>query len=114
MNDEMLKEKMDQLGRMIYQLEMNQREFEEKNNELINGIDELKTELKEFFLERKESLTSQCLIATYRKGAVKWDTKWLDGYSIDHPEILKYRKVAPPTVAFRIVEEGWENEGWTN
>ena len=108
MNEETLKEKMDQLGRMIYQLEMNQREFDEKNHDLIYGIDDLKNELKEFFLERKESMNSQCLSVTYRKGAVKWDTKWLDGYSIDHPEILKYRKVASPTVAFKIIEDGWD------
>jgi len=110
MNEELLKEKMDRLGCLIHKFEEAQIEFEAQNHDLIYEIDDLKNELKEIFLERKESMTTQCLNVTYRKGAVKWDTKWLDGYSIDHPEILKYRKVGNPTVAFKIPDDGWEND----
>lgn len=110
MNEIELNEKMDELGRLMHELENEQLEFDLKTRTLCHKIAELKDQLKPVFLERKEGLKSQCLEVRYRKGAVKWDTKWLDGYSIDHPEIARFRKTGEPTIAFLLREE-WEDDG---
>lgn len=110
MNEEQLKEKMDQLGRLLHQYEEKQLQFDLENSQLALEIAELKDQIKPEIMERKSSVKSQCLEAKYRKGAVRWETKWLDGYSIDHPELLKYRKEYPPTVAFVLPDEGWDND----
>ena len=110
MNEAELKAKMDELGRAMYEMENKQLEFDYSVRELSQKIDDLKAELKPVFLERKLSLESDTMKAQYRKGAVKWDTKWLDGYSVDHPEIEKYRRVGQPTVAFVLRSDAWEND----
>lgn len=104
---------MDELGRAMRALEDKQLQFDMKNRELVDRIDSLKAELKEYFMVLKESATSQCLSVQYRKGAVKWDTKWLDGFAIDHPEynLGQYRKVSKPTVAFVLRDDAPWNEG---
>lgn len=102
-------QKMDELGRAMHELEERQLEFDHQNRDLEHRIAELKDELKPVFMEKKESMKSQCLEVRYRKGAVKWATNWLDGYSIDHPEILHFRKEGAPTVAFVLRED--EDDG---
>lgn len=111
MNETVLKAKMDELGKKIHEYEEKQLAFDLENQELVKEIAALKDELRPVFLEQKTSKKSQCLEVRYRKGAVKWKTNWLDGYSIDHPEITKYRSVGEPTVAFVAREEGWEDDG---
>ncbi len=113
MTEQELIAKMDDLGRMLNEAEEKQLAFDLENKELFGNIEELKAELKDIFLERKESMKSQCLEVQYRKGAVKWDTKWLDGFAIDHPEynLGQYRKIGKPTVAFSHRAEGWADDG---
>ena len=105
-----INEKMDELGRAMRTLEDKQLEFNMENRDLTERIADLKNELKEYFLERKESKTSQCLSVQYRKGAVKWETNWLDGFAIEHPEynLGQYRKVSKPTVAFSTIDDSWD------
>ena len=111
MTNEELEEKMDELGKAMHEYEERQLAFDLKNRDLTEKIAGLKEDLKKIFLARKEGLKSQCLEVRYRKGAVKWETKWLDGYSLDHPEITKFRKVGEPTVAFVARNEGWADDG---
>lgn len=111
MTNEELEEKMDELGKLIHGMEKEQLLFDMKFRNVTERIAELKDELKQEFLARKKGLKSQCLEVRYRKGAVKWETKWLDGYSLDHPEIAKFRKVGEPTVAFVTRNEGWADDG---
>ena len=110
MNDEMLKAKMNKLGRDIHLLEDLQLQFDYEHKDLIEEIEDLKNDLKPEILARKESVESDVMKAQYRKGAEKWETKWLEGYSIDHPEILKYKTVGKPTVAFSVKDFDWEND----
>ena len=105
-----LKRKMDRLGKLMHELEEKQLAFDFQNRRLEQEIAELKDQVKPVILELKDTVKSQCLEARFRKGAVKWETKWLDGYSIDHPELLKYRKEGQPTVAFVLPDEGWDND----
>lgn len=110
MTSEELKQKMDDLGRAMREMEDRQTIFNAENRGLEHRIAELKDELKPVFLGMKDGMKSQCLEVRYRKGAEKWDTKWLDGYSVDHPEINRFRKTSEPTVAFLLREE-WEDDG---
>ena len=111
MTETELKTKMDELGKLMHDWEHAQEELEQLFTNKLTRIAELKDELKEEFLKMRASKKSQCLEVRYRNGAVKWKTNWLDGYCIDHPELLKYRSVGEPTVAFVVRDEGWEDDG---
>ena len=46
-----------------------------------------------------------------RRGSTRWDTKFLEGYVLNHPELLKYKLEGKPTVAFKLKDEiPFENE----
>ena len=109
MNDELLKAKIHELGCAAHEYEDRQLQFDLENRELVAKIADLKDEIKAEILERKESVEADVMKVQYRKGAVKWDTKWLEGYSIDHPEILKYKTAQKPTVAFVLKDDVWDN-----
>lgn len=105
MNSDELTAKMDELGKLMHEMEEALLDFDFQHQDQVERIDALKAELKPEILALKESVMSECLKAQYRKGAVKWETKWLDGYSLDHPEILKFRTEGKPTVAFVLRED---------
>ena len=113
MNEVVLKEKMDDLGKAIQEMEERQLMFNMETQGLQHRIDELKEELKPVFLEMKAGAKSQCLEVRYRKGAVKWKTNWIEGFAAGHPEygLEKYRSVSEPTIAFLARDEGWEDDG---
>lgn len=102
-----MKQKMVILSTLLKKLKLKQAEFEQQNFDLLEDIENLKAELKDEILKREESIKTAYLTVSYRKGAVKWDTKWLDGFAIEHPEFKlgKYRKVGDPTVAFCLPKE---------
>ena len=91
---------MDELGQLMFDVEEEQRRFDQAHEAQLQKINDLKEELKAVFLASKESAISEKLKITYRKGASKWQTSWLEGYVIDHPELAKYRSEGKPTVAF--------------
>lgn len=105
MTNEELKTKMDELGKLMHGMDEEQLKFDAKFRKVTERIGELKDELKDEILSRKETVESECLKAQYRKGAVKWQTNWLEGYSLDHPEIMKFRSEGKPTVAFSLRED---------
>lgn len=102
-----LKQKMKILSTLLRTLKFKEAEFEKQNHDLVEDIENLKAELKEEILKREESVKTEVLTITYRNGSVKWDTKWLDGFAIEHPEyrLGRYRKVGDPTVAFYLPKE---------
>lgn len=102
-----LKQKMKILSSLLKTLKLKEAEFEKQNHDLVKDIENLKAELKEEILKRQESVKTEVLNISYRNGSVKWDTKWLDGFAIEHPEFKlgKYRKVSDPTVAFYLPKE---------
>jgi len=105
MDEETLKAKMEILADLIYQREQLEEKFKKDNKVLLDRIEEKKAEIKPEILSRKETVQSDKLTVQYRKGSVKWQTGWLEGYSVGHPEILKYRKETDPTVAFVLRED---------
>jgi len=102
---------MDELGKAMRKYEDAQLQFDLENRELVETIATLKDAIRPAILKGKETVKSQCLEARYRKGAVKWNTSWIDGFAIEHPEyeLGKYRKVGEPTVAFVLrSDDGWD------
>lgn len=110
MTKEELDSKMDRLGKLIYDREMAEENLRNERAEKFAEEEALREEIKAAILNEGESAESRRLKAVYKKASVKWDTKWLDGYSIDHPEIEKFRKVGKPTVAF-ILKDEWADDG---
>jgi hypothetical protein len=102
-----MKQKMNRLSSLLKTLKFKEAEFENQNRDLVEDIENLKAELKQEVLKREESVKSEYLDISYRSGSVKWDTKWLDGFAIEHPEyrLGRYRKVGEPTVAFYLPKD---------
>lgn len=46
----------------------------------------------------KMALKSQLITVTFNKGKVSWDTDKLDGFAINNPAILSFRKEEEPSV----------------
>jgi hypothetical protein len=78
-------------------------EFSDKSSGVTKNIDDLTAEIKGEILTLGETVKGQYLSAVFAKGRVSWDTKALDGYLIDHPELNKYRKEGEPSVSIRKV-----------
>jgi len=62
----------------------------------------LEAEIKNDVLLRGESLRAGVYQAIYMKGRVSWDARGIDDYARYHPEVLKFRKEGPPSVALRL------------
>ena len=97
---------MDALAQMMREKEDRELEYLLANKELFDQIESLKEIIRQEIMARKAGDETSKLKITYRKGAVRWNTSWLDGYSLDHPEILKYRKVSEPSVGFSLKSDG--------
>ena len=110
MTETELLEKMKNLGGLLRSFEIKKREFEKQTADLNDQIDKLKSGLKEVFLERKESMTTDRLVVQYRKGTVRWDTATLNVYVKTHPEMAVFQKIDKPTVAFSLPKEWMEDE----
>ena len=105
MKESELRKKMNDLAGLLQLMETEKAAFEEKTKDLSSQIEDLKSELKSEFLSRKVSLSSDLLIAKYRKGAVRWDSTGLKAYAKTHPELEEFQKTGEPTVAFYLRKE---------
>ena len=99
-------EMMDRLGQLMFDWEQAQDELMAKHKAELDEIGKLKEILKKEILIEKQTVVSEKLEVQYHRGSVKWDTKWLDGFAIAHPEyeLAKYRETTSPTVAFKLRE----------
>ena len=81
------------------------KEIEEEFAYQTQAVDEniklLEDEIREAVIEHGESVKGSAFHAVYMKGRVSWDGKFLDGYAVDHPELLHWRKEGNPTVSIR-------------
>jgi phage host-nuclease inhibitor protein Gam len=70
--------------------------IEEEYDSYIEPLDESIAELRERIKKRAEqnhfSVKGVGFRATWRRGAIRWDTDGLDKYAKTHPEVLQYRK----------------------
>ena len=61
----------------------------------------LTDEIKREVLNHGASVKGAHLQAVYSRGRVTWDTKGLDRYAVEHPEVMGFRKQGQPTVSLR-------------
>ena len=60
--------------------------------------------VKAAIIELGTSYKAAGLNAVYSKPRVKWDTKVIDGYAINHPELFAFRTEGAPSVSIRVVK----------
>ena len=110
MTNEELQEKMDKLGKLMYQMQQEQAEFDYLHKKVYEMIDNMKTEIKDEVLSRGASQKSQCLEVRWSKGKTTWKSSLLEGLALAHPEINAAKTVGKPTVSFHLPDdEGWDN-----
>jgi hypothetical protein len=68
-----------------------------------NGIAKYTAEIEAEILAAGESVKGAYLHAVYTRGRTTWDTKMIEAYSQDHPEVLRARKEGKPSVSIRKV-----------
>ena len=100
-----LTNKMEILAGLMTAMEEEKAAFEARTKDTADLIESIKTELKAEFLSRKDGFTSDHLVVSYRKGAVRWDSAGLKAYAKTHPELKEFQKVGDPTVAFSLRKE---------
>jgi hypothetical protein len=61
-------------------------------------------EIKSETLALGQTVKGTRLMVVWAKGRSSWDGKLLDGYAMDHPEILQAKKIGEPTVSIRSVK----------
>ena len=104
MNDELLKEKMNELGQLMFEKEQAEIEFLEEHKAQFDKVEALREEIKAEILKRQVSMDSEKLIVTWRKGAVRWDTLKLKEKVKEYPWLKDYQKMGDPTVSFKLRE----------
>lgn len=60
-------------------------------------IGELEQSIKDETLTRGETIVGDGLQCVYSAGKASWDTKRLEGYATDRPDILQFRKIGEPS-----------------
>ena len=79
-------------------------EFSEKVEAAQANATELESKVKPLVVEHGTSVKGSRLQAVYMAGRVAWDTKAIDGYAINHPELFAFRKEGEPSVSIRAVK----------
>jgi hypothetical protein len=67
-------------------------------------ITALSREIKQEVTRHGASVKGAHLHAVYARGRVTWDTRGLDRYAVEHPEVMHFRKQGQPTVSLRSVD----------
>lgn len=94
--------KMEKLAMVKEELQALKDSFENDNRYLIDGIAKLEEEIKTEALKYKRSIVSPNVELVYNDGRVTWDSRFLSGYAINHPEILDAKKVGKPFVSIKM------------
>lgn len=73
-------------------------------DETLAMIEAVKASIETAVLETKATAHGNKYMAVYVSGKKSWDGKKLEGYAMDHPEILQAQKIGEPSVTFRKVK----------
>ncbi len=79
-------------------------EFSPRLAAVDENIAALEEEIKQDVLENEATVRGSFLRAVWNKGRISWDTKGMDRYALNHPDILQYRKQGQPYVSITRVE----------
>jgi hypothetical protein len=78
-------------------------EFAGKAKAASANIEELEASIKTATLSHGESVRGAGFQAVWNKGRLTWDSKGLNAYADEHPEVLQYRKEGEPSITIRKV-----------
>ena len=81
------------------QLQEVEEEFAPDLTAINNAIKMAEGDIKDDVLEHKETVAIDTMQAIYRRGSKRWDTKGLEKYAKDHPEIEQFRITGKPSVS---------------
>lgn len=76
-------------------------EFTLRDAAIALNIEELEKEIKQAVLAHGSSVKGMHLHAVYNRPRVIWDTRGLDRYAAQHPEVVIFRSEGDPNVAIR-------------
>ena len=78
-----------------------EEEFEPQFEAVNFTTDELSKTIKAEVVGLGETVKGAVLQCCFVKGRISWDTKGLDGYLVDHPELNRFRKQGDPSASIR-------------
>lgn len=76
-------------------------EFTPRDAAIALNIEELEKEIKQAVLVHGASVKGMHLYAVYNRPRVIWDTRGLDRYAAQHPEVVIFRSEGDASVAIR-------------
>lgn len=65
----------------------------------------LEAEIRAAVAEAGASVKGSRLQAVYARGRTSWDTRGLERYAQEHPEVNDFRRQGAPTVSLRVVKQ---------
>ena len=105
MDEKALKAKIDELAQRMFDMKELERQFDEKHAAEIKAINDLQKEVKDAVVDLGRTMETLKMKVEFRRGSTRWDTKFLEGYVLNHPELLRYKLEGRPTVAFKLKDE---------
>ncbi len=78
-------------------------EFAGKDDVVDSKINGLRADIKDSVLELGETVRGEFMSAVWNKGRISWDNKALQGYAINQPELLQFKKEGKPSISLRKV-----------
>lgn len=105
MEEKALKAKIDELGQKMFDMQELENRFQMEHEAEYKAIADLKEEIKKEVINLGRTMETLKLKVEFRRGSIRWDTKFLEGYVLNHPELCKYRLEGKPTVAFKLKDE---------
>jgi len=105
MEEKALMAKIDELGQKMFDMEQLEEQFRQAHEAAYMEIDALKQEIKNEVIGMGRTVETLKLKVEFRRGSSRWDTKFLEGYVLNHPELMRYKLEGKPTVAFKLKDE---------
>lgn len=105
MEEAILKAKIDELGQKMFDIKQLEDKFQQEHEAEYKAIADLKEEIKTEVISLGRTMETLKLKVEFRRGSTRWDTKFLEGYVLNHPELMKYRLEGRPTIAFKLKDE---------
>lgn len=76
-------------------------EYAPREDDVNTRIGQVSGAVKTAVVTYGKTVSGDHLQAVYVKGRVTWDTKAIDGYAMNHPELFTFRKEGEPSVSIR-------------
>ncbi|MBM3942111.1 MAG: 3'-5' exonuclease [SAR202 cluster bacterium] len=80
-------------------------EFAQKEQSLTEDIAALEAEVRAMALDFGETVRGQYLAAQWVRSRITWESRGLESYSQQHPEILQFRREGEPSIRLQPVRQ---------